>query len=79
MACTLEDLVFVKSLLVETVQPKGAVVLNADDVNVLKMLPRAAAPVVLFTLEEDNLVLMRHLSKGGKGYSAPQSSLLVLR
>lgn len=72
---TLEDLVFVKSLLVETVQPKGAVVLNADDVNVLKMLPRAAAPVVLFTLEEDNLVLVRHLSKGGKGITVRRNHL----
>ena len=72
---TLEDLVFVKSLLVETVRPQGAVVLNADDANVLKMLARAAAPVVLFAMGEDNLVLVRHLSKGGKGITVRYNHL----
>jgi cyanophycin synthetase len=64
---TIEDLVFVKALLVEAVRPAGAIVLNADDANVLKMIPRARAPVVLFTLKEDNLVFLRHLAAGGSG------------
>lgn len=63
---TVEDLVFVKSLVVEAVSPNGAVVLNADDPNVLKMLPRAAAPVVLFSRCEENLMLLRHLGGGGR-------------
>lgn len=64
---SIEDLVFVKSLLVETVDPSGAVVLNADDPNVLKMMLRAAAPVILFALTDDNLALLRHLTSGGTG------------
>jgi cyanophycin synthetase len=72
---TIEDLVFVKSLLVEAVRPGGAVVLNADDPNVLKMIPRARAPVTLFTLKEDNLVFLRHLAAGGKGLTVRDSAL----
>lgn len=64
---TIDDLVFVKSLLVEAVHPGGAVILNADDPNVLKMLPRAGAPVILFALRDDNLALLRHLNDGGTG------------
>ncbi len=64
---TMDDLVFVKSLLVEAVHPGGAVVLNADDPNVLKMLPRAGAPIILFALRDDNLALLRHLNDGGTG------------
>ncbi|HHX87253.1 MAG TPA: cyanophycin synthetase, partial [Firmicutes bacterium] len=63
---TIDDLVFIKSLIVETVNPYGAVVLNAEDSNVLKMIPRCRAPVVLFSRCEDNLMLKRHISSGGR-------------
>ena len=64
---TIDDLIFVKSLLVETVHRRGAVVLNAEDPNVLKMIPRAGAPVILFATRDDNLALLRHLNDGGRG------------
>ncbi|MBS3946775.1 MAG: cyanophycin synthetase [Dethiobacter sp.] len=72
---TANDLVFVKSLLVETVHSKGAVILNADDPNVLKMLPRANAAVILFALREDNPALLRHLNKGGRGLTVREGFL----
>lgn len=64
---SIEDLVFVKSLLVEAVNPGGTVVLNGDDPNVLKMMPRASVPVTLFSQKEDNLFFIRHIGSGGKG------------
>ena len=63
---SIEDLVFIKSLVVEAVSPRGSVILNADDPNVLKMVFRARAPVVFFSCQEGNLVVLRHLQAGGR-------------
>ena len=72
---SIDDLVFVKSLLAEAVHPDGAVILNADDPNVLKMIPRAAAPAILFALRDDNLALLRHLNDGGAGVTIREGYL----
>jgi cyanophycin synthetase len=62
----LDDLVHLKSLVVEVVRPDGAVVLNADDPRVLGMAERARAPVVLFAQGADNLAVRKCLMDGGR-------------
>ncbi|MFY9371531.1 MAG: cyanophycin synthetase [bacterium] len=63
----LEDLAFVKSLVLEAVHPEGCAVLNADDPLVASLAPRARCRLIYFSLKEDNVLLRRHLSEGGEG------------
>ncbi|UBV44188.1 cyanophycin synthetase (plasmid) [Deinococcus taeanensis] len=64
---TLEDLSWVKSLLVRVVSPHGLTVLNADDPLTLRMNAQSAAPVALFSLAGDDLpaAVNAHLDAGG--------------
>lgn len=62
---TLEDLFWVKSLVVEAVKKDGYVVLNADDPFAPRLRHRARGDVVYFSLYEDNVLVRRHLSTGG--------------
>jgi len=64
---TLEDLAFVKSLVIEQVKPEGFAVLNADDKMAVQVKDRARCNIIFFSAEEDNLVLRKHLSQGGVG------------
>ena len=63
---SLEDLVHIKSLLVEAVPETGSAVLNADDPLVLGMADRCYGSVFLFSARSDNLTLRRHLVNGGR-------------
>jgi len=61
----LADLAYVKSLVVETVPATGYVVLNADDPYTLEMSKRCKGRVVLFSIENTNRAICRHLGNGG--------------
>lgn len=65
---SIEDLVYIKSLLLEVVRPGGFALLNADDPNVTALRARAKGDIVYFSTEPDNLVVRRHLSVGGKAF-----------
>jgi cyanophycin synthetase len=65
---TLEDLAWVKSLVVETVDRRGTSVLNADDPHCVRMARCAAGRIAWFSLhggEDMPPVLRRHLADGG--------------
>lgn len=62
---TLEDLFWIKSLVVEAVKKDGYVVLNADDPFAPQFAKRARGEVVYFSLHENNLLVRRHLGTGG--------------
>ncbi|TYP51655.1 cyanophycin synthetase [Thermosediminibacter litoriperuensis] len=64
---TLEDLMFVKSLVAEQVKPEGYAVLNADDITSVEVKKRVRSRVIFFSLQEDNLVLRKHMAEGGRG------------
>jgi len=64
----IDDLVYIKSLLLEMVRPGGFALLNADDPNMPALRPRAAGQIVYFSTEPDNIVIRRHLSIGGKAF-----------
>jgi len=64
----LEDLIQVKSLVLETVKEEGQVVLNADDPSLRALaayVPRQVA-IIYFACNQDNQVLKKHLEQGGK-------------
>ena len=62
---TLEDLFWIKSLVVEAVKKEGHVVLNADDAFAARFARRARANLVFFSMYGNNLLVRRHLSAGG--------------
>jgi len=62
---TLEDLLHVKSLVVEAVKTNGYAVLNADDPLVVEAAKRVRSNIIYFSRQEDNLIVHRHLVQGG--------------
>lgn len=63
---SLEDLFWVKSLVVEAVKDDGYVVLNADDSFAPRLAAASRGQVVYFSLHEDNVLVRRQLAAGGK-------------
>ncbi len=63
---SLEDLAWVKSLVLESARPTGYVVMNADDEQSVSLLSRQKANVILFSLQADNVWVRRHLGAGGR-------------
>lgn len=64
---TIEDLVYVKSLVIEAVKSYGYAVLNADDPTVTLLSQRLVSNVIYFSKNADNIVLKKHLMDGGIG------------
>jgi cyanophycin synthetase len=65
---TVQDLAWVKSVVVENVAPRGTSVLNADDVLVARMRRRAGGRIAFFSLRggaETPDFLRRHIEDGG--------------
>ena len=61
---TLEDLAYVKQIIVEAVPRDGTAVLNADDEYVVEMRHECDGEVILFTLHPDNEIADRHRRRG---------------
>lgn len=76
---TLEDLFWVKSLVVEAVKGDGHVILNADDPFSPRFARRARGEVVYFSLHEDNILVRRHLSTGGCAVFVREGSVYLGR
>jgi cyanophycin synthetase len=62
---SLEDMLHVKSLIIEAVKSNGHVVLNADDQMVVQAAGHSKASIIYFSLQEDNLIVHKHISDGG--------------
>jgi cyanophycin synthetase len=60
----LDDLVHLKSLIVDVVRPRGAAVLNADDPRVMGMTGRTRGRIVVFSARPDSLGVIRALREG---------------
>jgi cyanophycin synthetase len=62
---TVEDLLHVKSLVVEAVKSNGYVVLNADDKIVVQAAECIKANIIYFSQQDDNLIIHKHIAEGG--------------
>src|SRR5262249_12957723 len=63
---TVEDLAFVKRLIVEVVRDTGTSVLNADDPLVAAMSEHAEGRIMYFTRSAANERVRRHVKDGGR-------------
>lgn len=74
---TLDDLIHVKSLVVEAVYSAGTVVLNADEPHVNQLAERVHAEIICFSMQPDSLTVRRHLGKGGRAVFIRRGALLA--
>ena len=65
---SVDDLVRVKSLVVECVHPSGAIVLNADDKQLQKLYPRLSNRILLTSVQPNQPLVQKHLQQGGTAY-----------
>jgi cyanophycin synthetase len=79
---SLKDLAAVKRVVVEAVPRSGTAVLNADDPLVAEMRKHSSGSVVLFSMQEHNELIERHVGRGGKAVTLQRGSrgeLMVIR
>ncbi|MCR4435021.1 MAG: cyanophycin synthetase [Clostridiales bacterium] len=74
---TLEDLAFVKSLVVEAVKPEGYSVLNADDLMTNRFLERAAGRIIFFSSQKSNSLVINHIKNGGTAVYVKNQSIYI--
>ncbi|QNO14883.1 cyanophycin synthetase [Alkalicella caledoniensis] len=76
---SIDDLFFIKSLVVEAVKENGYLVLNADDPYVVKMANKnPKAKVIYFSMTYKNNVLKKHLASGGVGIYLKDSIIYMV-
>ena len=78
---TIEDVVFIKSLVAERVREGGSLILNADNQYLVKLakserITRVPKNIVYFSLNEHNPVVREHLRSGGTAYFANKRALI---
>lgn len=74
---TLEDLAYVKSLVVEAVKEIGYAVLNADDQYCLSMMERIKSNIILFSLSTENKAVKNHVQNGGIAIYSNGSTIFI--
>jgi cyanophycin synthetase len=78
---SVDDVVYIKSLVAERVKEGGTLILNADNEHLAKLMEcervnRIPKQVVYFSLDENNPVVRRHLQNGGTAYLAKNKALI---
>jgi len=78
---SVEDVVYIKSLVAERVKEGGTLILNADNEHLAKLMEcervnKVPKKVVYFSLDENNPVLKSHLQAGGTAYFARNKGLI---
>src|SRR5215210_131449 len=76
---TLEDLAYVKSIVVEVVRRDGYSILNAEDPYLVPLAERARGRLCYFSLDPDNEVFKRHIERGGAGATLRDNSIVIKR
>ncbi|MGL5193835.1 MAG: cyanophycin synthetase [Chroococcales cyanobacterium] len=62
---TIEQMATLKSVLAESVDPKGYAILNAEDPLVVKMAKRVKSQIAYFSMDPENEILKNHVRNGG--------------
>lgn len=76
---TLEQLAKVKAVVVESVKPDGYAILNADDDLVYAMREKANCKIALFSMDENNRKIKKHMREGGLCAIYEMDTLLSVR
>jgi cyanophycin synthetase len=81
---SVEDILYIKSLIAERVREGGTLILNADDEHLARLSenPRVSGVkrnIVYFSLREDHLLIRKHLDAGGTAYYLRNGSVVEAR
>ncbi|MCX7708757.1 MAG: cyanophycin synthetase [Clostridia bacterium] len=74
---SLEDLAFVKALVIEAVKPDGYSVLNADDEMTKYLMNRAQGNILLFSRKKKNELIAKHAAAGGKALYIENGTMVI--
>ena len=74
---TLDDLAYVKSLVVEAVKNTGYAVINADDDNCIKILDRLKSNIIFFSIKDNNEYVLKHIKAGGIAFYYNGESIVL--
>jgi cyanophycin synthetase len=74
---TIEDLAFVKSLVIEAIKPEGYAVLNADDKMTGYFLRRVKCRTVLFSKGKNNPLILEHSERGERVVYVEEKLILI--
>ncbi len=78
---SIDDVVFIKSLIAERVREGGTLILNADNAQLVQLatserVNRVSKTIVYFSLDEKNRVVREHLRAGRTAYFANRHALI---
>ncbi|HEX8396579.1 MAG TPA: cyanophycin synthetase [Pyrinomonadaceae bacterium] len=78
---SVEDLLWIKSLIAERVRKDGTLILNAEDELLAKLpekkaIKRVEKQIVYFSMNEQNPVLQKHLSEGKTAYFVRENQII---
>ena len=76
---TLEELAYVKSIVIEVVRRDGFSILNAEDPHLVPLAKNARGTLCWFSLDPDNEVLKQHIEQGGTGATLRNNSIVIKR
>lgn len=76
---TVDQLAHLKSVVAETVMPKGYAVLNADDPLVVAMTKRVKSQLAYFTMNPENELVRDHTQQGGLAAVYENGYLSILK
>jgi cyanophycin synthetase len=76
---TLEQLARVKQVVIESVDPEGSAVLNADDPLVAEMAAATKGHVVYFARSAENPIIQAHLAQGGRCVFVENDALVTAK
>ena len=76
---TLEELAYVKSIVIEVVRRDGYSILNAEDPHLVPLAERARGTLCYFSLDPDNEVIKKHFEQGGTGATLKDHSIVIRR
>ena len=74
---TQEDLNLVKSTVLEVVKESGTSVLNADDNETMSVLNRARGNIILFSLVQNNQILINHVNEEGTVVTIDKENVII--
>lgn len=74
---SLEDMAFIKALVVEAIKPEGYAILNADDRMVDYIRQRVRCNLIYFSQNLDNPLLKQHIKQGGIAVSIENGIMVI--
>lgn len=74
---TLEDLAFVKALVIEAVKKDGYCVLNADDPMTPYFSERVKGRIIYFSRLENNITIKKHIENGGTAVYVKDDTIVI--